>query len=388
MIRRELYPIGTWLSWTIVWPLVLIAAGFALFATTDAETLYLDGGQWWWLGGAGPAAGLLYLYGTTRRRRAMARFTSGELAPLLAARVSPARQAFRAGLLVTAALLIGAGVIGPRWGIYLESQKVHGVDIVVALDVSRSMLARDVEPDRLARAKREIRQQLTERAVFRHANRMALLAFAGSTSLKLPLTTDHAAFRNKLDAITIGSAPRGGTAIAEAIRAATDLCAGSPEEATKIILVFTDGEDHEGDPDAAAAEALEAYGIQTYVIGVGDPALSTGAQIPIIENGVTKPLLYNGQIVFSKLDVQGMTRIALAGNGRYAPIVQFSRLIDAIASVRNTHMTTEDRIRHKPRYQWLVAGALILLLLESMISERRSSIAIAPQRVWQQEATG
>ena len=385
MTRRELYPIWTWLVWTIVLPLVLIAAGFALFATTDAETVYLDGGDWWWLGAAGPAAGLLCLYGATRRRRAMARFTSAELAPLLAARISPARQSLRAGLLVTAALLIGAGVIGPRWGIYLEKQKVHGVDIVVALDVSRSMLARDVEPDRLSRAKREIRQQLTERAVFRNSNRMALLAFAGSTSLKLPLTTDHAAFRNKLDAITIGSAPRGGTAIAEAIRAATDLCASSPEESTKIILVFTDGEDHEGDPEAAAAEALEAYGIQTYVIGVGDPALSSGAQIPVTVNGVTKPLLHNGQIVFSKIDVASMTKTATAGNGRYAPIAQFGRLIDAIASVRNTHMTTEDRIRHKPRYQWFVACALILLLLETMISERRASAASAPQRVWQQE---
>ncbi len=257
MIHSPLYPLMTWAVWVLLLPVALIALAFVLVATTAADTLLFDNPHLWWLACAVPLAGLVVLYGAVRRGRAMERFASARLAPLLAARMSPLRQAMRAALIVVAILMIVVAVIGPRWGIYLEKQRVYGVDMVVALDVSRSMLARDVEPSRLARAKREIRQQLTERAVLGHTNRLALLAFAGSTSLRLPLTTDHVAFRSKLEAIRVGSAPRGGTAIAEAIRASTDLFAKSPKEATKIILLFTDGEDHQGGPAQAARVAFE-----------------------------------------------------------------------------------------------------------------------------------
>ncbi len=413
MTRRSLYPMSIWIAWVILLPLALIALGFALFATTDADTLLFDNARLWWLGGLGPVAGLVVIFGVTRRRRALERFcgtdrSSGTdfpvghtdpapLAPLLAARVSPSRQAIRAAMIVVATLMVATAVIGPRWGIYLEKQKVYGVDIVVALDVSRSMLARDVDPNRLERAKREIRQQLTERAVFQHANRLALLAFAGSTSLRLPLTTDHLAFRSKLETIRVGSAPRGGTAIAEAIRAATDLFARSPEEATKIILLFTDGEDHTGGPVEAAKVAFEVHGIRTFAIGVGDPARTVGVQVPIAVDdknvrptrqsidGRSKPLLHDGQIVFSKLDVAGLLQIADAGEGEFAPLPDLNRLVDALAGMRKTRLTADERIRHKPRYQWFLAIALAMLGLETMINERRSSITDVPQRIWQQE---
>ena len=385
MTRRVLYPLSTWIAWALLLPLVLMTLGFVVVATTDAHTLLLDNPHLWWLGGAGPLAGLLVLYGVARRRGALERFTSAELAPLLAARTSPSRQALRASLVVTGVLLIVAAVIGPRWGMHLEKQKVRGVDIVVALDVSRSMLAEDVQPNRLQRARRDIRQQLTERAVFQHAHRLALVAFAGSTSLKAPLTTDHISFRSKLEAIIVGSAPRGGTAIAQVIRSATDLFAKSPQEATKVILLFSDGEDHEGGPVEAAKIALEEHGIRTFTIGVGDPARTVGVQVPVGEDGTRKPLLYDGQIVFSKLDVAGLQQIADAGGGRFAVIHDLHRLVEAIAGMRKAELATEERIRHKPRYQWFLAVALVLLGLETMISERRSSVADLPQRVWQQE---
>jgi len=385
--RRALYPLSTWITWVLLLPVALIVLGFIVVASTEAHTLLFDNAHLWWLGGVGLVAGLIILYGMTRRRRALERFTSADLAPLLTARISPSRQVLRAALVVTAFLMIAAAVIGPRWGMYLEKQRVRGVDIVVAVDVSRSMLADDVKPNRLERAKWDIRQQLTERAAFQHASRLALFAFAGSTSLKLPLTTDHVSFRSKLEAIRVGSAPRGGTAVAEAIRAATDLFAKSPEEATKIILLFTDGEDHEGGPVEAAKVAFEEHGIRTYPIGVGDPARTVGAQVPVREGDARKPLLYDGQIVFSKLDVSGLQRIADAGGGQFATIHDLHRLVDAIAGMRKAELTMEERIRHKPRYQWFLAVALVLFGLESVISERRSSIEKLPQRVWQQETT-
>lgn len=385
MNRRAVYPLAMWVTWAILLPLGLIVLGFVVVASTDSETLMFDGPHLLFLGGAAPLAGLIVLYGVVRRRRALERFASGELSPLLAARLNPMKRAFRSFLVVTAILLIVAGIIGPRWGKYLEKEKVYGIDIVVALDVSRSMLAQDVAPNRLSYAKRLIRQQLTERPVFQHSHRLALLAFAGSTSLKVPLTTDHVTFRTRLEDVEVGSAPRGGTAIADAISAATDLLVRSPEEATKIILLLTDGEDHEGDPLAAAAKAWEDRGIRTYTIGVGDPARTVGVQVPSGEGAAGRPLLHDGQIVFSKLDVPGLQRIADAGKGRFAPVRDLHHLVDAIVGMRRAELSTEERIRHRPRYQWFVAVALFLLALETMISDRRTWIGDLPQRTWQQE---
>lgn len=385
MSRQVLYPMLIWTIWVVVWPLAIVALGFFLVVTAAEDVLLFDNQDLWWLAAAGPVAGLFFLYGLLRRRRAVERFASAQLAPLLAQGVSPGRQSLRAGLFVTAIALVAAAVVGPRWGVYLEKQKVYGVDIVVALDVSRSMLARDVDPNRLERAKRDIRLQLIDRAVFRHANRLALLTFAGSTSLKLPLTTDHLSFRSKLEAVTIGSAPRGGTAIAAAIRAASDLFVRSPDRSTKIIVVFTDGEDHEGAPVEAARVALAEQGIRTFTVGVGDPTLPVGAQIP---TDAGTPLLHDGQIVFSKLDVVGLREIAEAGNGRFAPLNRFHRLVNVMGSSQKSLLTTEERIRHRPRYQWFLLAALILLGLETMISGRRPGETTRPQRVWQEEPVG
>lgn len=382
---RPIYPVWLWAVWTLLVPLTLLAVGFTVLALTDRDELLLDNQHLWWLGVAGPLAGAVSLYGCFRRRRALEAFTSAQLAPLLTARISPARQAFRAGLLSAAVLLIVGGAIGPRWGMHLEKQRVYGVDIVVALDVSRSMLARDLAPNRLDRAKRVLREQLIDRAAFGQTNRLALLAFAGSTSLKLPLTTDHLAFRSKLDAIQIGSAPRGGTAIGEAIRAATDLFARSPAEATKLILLLTDGEDHEGGPVEAARTAYNEHGIRTYTVGVGDATRPAGAQVPAAPGPNARPLLYDGQIVFSKLNTAALQEIAVAGQGRFTPLSAFHRQVSAMSGLRKTELSMEERIRHIPRYQWFVTAAMCLLLLETLIGDRRPTPAAVPQRIWQQE---
>ncbi len=380
-----------WLVWVLVLPLALGVLGAAVFALTDVGDVPVDNPHLWWLLGAVPLAGLLWLYALTRRRRAMHRFASATLAPLLASRVTPSRPAVRAGLTVLAVGMIVAGIIGPRWGTYLQEYKVRGVDIIVALDVSRSMLADDVEPTRLARAKREIRRQLTERAVFQRAHRLGLVAFAGSTSLKVPLTTDHLSFQSRLAGVGVGSVPRGGTAIAEVIRTVADLFRTSPEKATKIILLFTDGEDHEGGSVEAAKETYENQGILVFTIGVGDPARTFGAQVPAqappgrSEVRGSKPLLHDGQIVFSKVNVAGLREIAEAGGGKYAPAGHLHRLVDAIAGYKKEELSTEERGRHKPRYQWFLAAALLLLGFETIIREGSARAGEVRQRLWQRE---
>ena len=385
MTARELHPIRHWVTAVLIAPVILGAAGVVVVAMSDTATLAFDGAHLWWLGVVAPLAGLIMLYGVARRRRGIRRFASVQLAPLLCARASPARQVTRGTLFVLAVLLLISAIFGPRWGIYLEKQKVRGVDIVVALDISRSMLARDVDPNRLDRAKRELRQQLTERGAFNGANRLALLAFAGGTSLRLPLTTDHVAFRTKLDQLHVGAVPRGGTAIGKAIDAATDLFSTSPPEATKLLLLVTDGEDHEQDAVTSAAEAYKEKGIRIYAIGVGDPASTAGAQVPVGEGPGVQPLLHDGQLVFSKVNVAGLREIANAGGGEYSPVEAFSQLVSRIGRMKGTELTTEERMRRRPQYQWFLALALALLFIEATMSESRSAAIDEPVRLWQQE---
>jgi Ca-activated chloride channel family protein len=385
MTTQRVYPLAPWLLGVVIGPIAILALAVGLAVTTNREDLLFDRLDLWWLAAAVPVAGLVCLYGVLRRRRAISAFASAKLAPLLTHRVSPSRQAVRAGLVVAAIALLTLGIIGPRWGVYVQKQQIYGRDIVVALDVSRSMLAADVEPNRFERAKREIRQQLTERGAFSQENRLALLGFAGSTSLRMPLTTDTVAFRSKLEQLQIGSVPKGGTAIGEAITAARELFTKSPTEAEKFILLFTDGEDHEGGPVGAAKSAFQDQGVRVFTVGVGDPARTIGAQVPNAP-GSDKPLLHDGQIVFSKLNEDSLREIATAGGGDYAPVQQLFRLVNRIGSMKKAELTAEERTRHQPRYQWFVAAALVLLVLEGLISEAGRPSAAQPLRVWQQEA--
>lgn len=264
----------------------------------------------------------------------------------------------------------------------MEKQKVRGIDVVVALDLSRSMLARDVAPNRLEAAKEALRRQLTERAVFRQAHRLGLLVFAGSASLRVPLTTDHLNFRARLAAQQYGQVSGGGTALARAITTAADMFHVSPSEATRVILLVTDGEDHEGEARDAARRVYQEKGIRVFPVAVGDLERVAGAEVPTSLND-PKPLLHQGQIVFSRPDVEGLKSIAEAGGGHFAALRDLPQLINAIAGMYRAELTTEERLRHKPRYQWFLAAALFLLVVESMTSEARRGPVLLPRRTWQ-----
>ncbi len=381
------YPRWTILTWTLILPAALIGLGLVVVVTTQVGDLPFDNGDLWWLVLGVPVASLLTLYSAARKRAALTKFASERLAPLLVTRFSPGRSAMRGGLRLIALIMLVAAILGPRWGMYLQEEEVRGIDVAVVVDVSNSMLARDVAPSRMANAKEQIRQQLTERSVFDGQHRLALMAFAGSTSTRLPLTTDQLAFREKLKSMRVHSVSRGGTDIGRAIDDATDLFTRSAEGATKIILLITDGEDQEGRAVEAAKRCYDEHGISVFTVGVGDSASTTGAQIPSSPDRAGKPLLYDGQLVFSKLDIEGLRKIAQAGHGRYTPLENLNLLVSALAGMRKTALSTEERMRHKPRYQYFLTLALILLAAETCLGERRPSAEERFERVWQQEAT-
>ncbi|HNQ22282.1 MAG TPA: VWA domain-containing protein [Phycisphaerae bacterium] len=389
MKQRSVYPLSVFVAWGLLVPTGLVAAALALFLLTDVGKLPLDQPHLWWVVGIVPLVGALYVYGAWRRRRALLALTSAPLAAALTPGASALRQAVRAGAVGSAILLLAIALTGPRWGIYMEKQRAFGIDVVVAVDVSRSMLARDLAPNRLEHTKDLIRSQLTERSTLQQGSRLGLLAFAGSASMKVPLTLDHGFFRQAVDTLHVGSAPRGGTAIAEAIYEASEFFAASPPEATKLILVFTDGEDHEGEAEKAAKEVFDEHGIKVFTIGVGDPLSPAGAEVPSDAEPGSRSLVYNGQIVFSRLNEDYLRNLAQAGGqGIYARLADLPRVVDALAGMQRHQLTTEERQRSKPRYQWFVAGALLLLTLEMFIHERRRNATGGALRVWSAAGTG
>lgn len=385
-MKQVPFSIAGWIVVAVVVPIAIIVAGLLIVVSTDRAALAFDGASYWWVGALIPVVGALMVLGAVGQRRALMRFAGSELIPLLCAGMRPGRKLLRCGLMVCALVFLAAAILGPRWGMYLDKQKIRGVDIVVALDVSRSMLAKDVAPNRIERAKLELKQQLTERGVFRGANRLGLIAFAGATSLRLPLTTDHAAFRNKLDQLAVGSVPRGGTAVAKALDAASDLFAISPADATKIILLVTDGEDHEGAPVETARALFQEQGIRVYTVAAGDPASAVGAQVPMNEKPGAPPLLFENQIVFSKVSDEALKAIASATEGEYVPLESFSRMVARMAALEGKELGTEERMRHRPQYQWFATICLVLLLVESVVRETSSRADDDSARTWQQMA--
>lgn len=312
----------------------------------------------------------LYVYGFARKRKAMLVFASANLLSSLSPRVSPIRQKIKASYVVLALGFIVAALIGPRWGEEFREFRRKGIDIMVCLDVSRSMLAEDIHPNRLDRAKADIRELLS----ILPGDRIGLIAFAGKSEVKCPLTIDRGFYRLVLDEIDTNSVPVGGSLIGDAIRLASSSFTDNIKN-HKVIIVITDGEDHESFPADAARDAYEEHGIRVFTIGLG--SVATGQRIPIhTPEGQVAFLQYEGKEVWSKLDPETLTKMAVVGGGAYVPAG--TRSID-IEGIYNEHIATLDerefetamKIQQVSRFQWFAAAALLLLLLETSTAEGR-----------------
>ncbi len=267
------------------------------------------------------------------------------------------------------AVLAGA-LVDPRAGSTREEVRRSGIDVFFVIDISRSMLAEDAAPNRLGRAKQLVLDALDHMA----GDRVGLVAFAGTPSMRSPLTLNYGAFRLALNELAPQDAARGGSLLGDAIRLAAESFTDDVKGG-KAIVVLSDGEDMDSFPAEAARKAFEEKGIRTYTIGIGDAG--DGARIPVSRDRQGQVwLTHEGQEVWTKLNPSVLTQTALAGNGAYIPagtsLVDMAEVWDStVAAVGRRDFETQIVTRATPQYGWLVGLALVLLVAEMLVPVAR-----------------
>ncbi|WP_240925032.1 vWA domain-containing protein [Maribellus sediminis] len=315
-----------------------------------------------------PVLIVFYTWSRISRRRALKKFGSSEILEELMPFRSKNRPVLKFIILMLALAFFVAGIARPQFGSKLKTEKREGVELIIALDVSNSMMAEDIQPNRLERAKRAI-SRLVDRL---KDDKIGLIVFAGDAYTQLPITTDYNSAKLFLNAVNTQIVPKQGTAIGAAI----DLAHRSftPDgEANKAIIVITDGENHEDDAISAAKSALED-GIVVHTIGMGLPS---GSPIPVLRNGQTDYLKdRDGKVVVTKLNEQMLEQIAAAGEGIYVRAnnaqVGLNALFDEINNMEKQEMETRTFSEYDDQFQYFFAIGLFLLLLEFVILERKN----------------
>ena len=314
-----------------------------------------------------PMLGAAMFYAQKKRRETAARFADQVMVQRLMPAVQTGRTWLKAGLLMTAAGLLIVACARPRFGEYFEEVSVRGVDLMVLLDVSRSMLAEDVAPNRLQRAKSDIIDLLQKLK----GDRVGLIAFAGAPAELVPLTTDNGFFKMVLGDVDTDSAPRGGSLIGDAIRKAME---AMPQRSDRdqVLVLITDGEDQDSFPEEAAEQAAER-GIRIITVGLGDTG--EGARIPKRnEDGSLSFVQYDGQEIWSQMDEELLRQIALKTSGSYVPArttaYDLGRIYeDHLSKLSQGELQAEQQRKYREQFQWFGGFGFLLLLLESLISQ-------------------
>ena len=311
-----------------------------------------------------PVLAIIYALVARRRRHLLAKFGNLELLQGLMPDFSRGRLRLKFVLYLLALACIIVAAARPQFGSKLREEKSKGVEMMLVVDVSNSMLAEDFEPNRLERTKYAI-GKLFEGL---HQERVGLVAFAGEPKVQLPITSDYRmaqAFAKRLSPSLVGEQ---GTAVGKALQLAT-LSFSSQSEQSRVIVLITDGENHEDDAVEAARVAKE-QGIRIYTIGIGTPE---GAPIKIDGEFVKDE---DGQMVVSKLGEQMLEQIASITDGAYVRATKQSigleEIVKSINEMEKSELSTVRYEEYNEQYQYLLAIALSLLLLESLILSRRN----------------
>ncbi len=315
---------------------------------------------------------LLYWYYNRWKSKAKKRFGDQAILYKLTPRISDSKPLIKFVILMTAFVLLIIGIMDPQVGSKLEKVKREGIDLMLVLDVSNSMLAEDIKPNRLDRSKMAISNLVDQL----EGDRIGIIVFAGNAYKQLPLTTDYGAARLFLSAVDTKIVPTQGTAIGEAIEMAS-VSFGDTKH-NKAIIIITDGENHEDDAIGAATAASE-QGIKVFTIGMGMPE---GTPIPLYDN-YGNPAGYkkdkDGQTIITKLNEDMLRQIAAAGDGAYARANNAStglrKIFGDISQIEKKEIETKQFTAYEDRFQFYLGAALLLLILELLIADRKASWA-------------
>ena len=302
------------------------------------------------------------------RKKALNRYGDLQVIGQLMPELSLAKTILKFILFMAVITFLIVALTDPQTGSKLEKVKRKGIDLMIALDVSNSMLAEDLRPNRLERAKQSISRLIDKL----DGDRLGIIVFAGKAYTQLPITTDYAAAKMFISTINTGMVPTQGTAIGEAI----DIAAKSFGDTrhNKAIIVITDGEDHQGGV-LEQTDAAVKKGISIYTIGMGLPE---GAPIPVYDG--TKQLGYKkdqqGNVIMTKLDETLLQKIASLGNGIYIRASNsetgLNKVFDDLNKIEKSEIETKQYSDFEDRFQYFVALALIVLVLDLFVFERKT----------------
>lgn len=316
-----------------------------------------------------PALIVVYFLAVRARTKALRRFADERVLERLAESASRNKRLLKFCVLLLALAFLIVGLANPQIGTRLQEVKQEGVDIFVALDVSLSMKAEDIKPNRLEKAKLEIRNLIDRLG----GDRLGLVVFAGEAYTQFPLTTDYSAANLFLDVVDVDVVPVPGTAIGAAIKRALESF-DHKETTTKVIVIVTDGENTEGDAFEAAEDAGKK-GVLLYTIGMGSPS---GTPIPVY-NASGQQVDFKrdreGNIVMTKLDELSLEKIATVGNGKYfrgtSAQDELNEIYKTISTLQKKEFGVKQFTDYEDRFQYFLCAGIFLLLAEFFVSEKK-----------------
>ena len=314
-----------------------------------------------------PALLFFYIYIAKARKRAMKKYGAPELISSLMPEVSPKRILMKYLFIFLAITVVIFIIAGPQFGSKLETVKRQGIEVMVCLDVSNSMLAQDISPNRLEKAK----QMLSRLTDDMDNDKIGLIVFAGDAFTQIPITADYISAKMFLPSINPAMVSTQGTAIGSAIN--LSMRSFTPNEnSSKTIVIITDGENHEGDAVKAATAAAEK-GVKVNVIGIGLPK---GSPIPISRNDYMKD--NTGNVVITQLNETMCQEIAQAGNGLYVRADNTNTALRALQSelskMSKSEVESQVYSEYDEQFPALAWLALIILILEFITSERKNRL--------------
>lgn len=334
------------------------------------DQIVLDQSIYFYILFAIPVIVVVFLLLLVWKRTVQKRFVDKELLKKLSPNRSLFKSVLKVLVLCLAIACLSFALVNPKIGTKLETVKREGVDIVFALDVSKSMLAEDIAPNRLEKAKQLITQIINGLA----GDRIGIIGYAGSAFPQVPITSDFSSAKLFLSGMNTDMVSSQGTAITQAIEMAQTFY-DDEEQTNRVLFIISDGEDHEGNVSEIAEEAAEK-GIRIFTIGVGT---LEGGPIPIKENGVLQYYKrdQNNEQVITRLGEETLKEIAKTANGEYIDGSNTKVVVDQVKAILNGMDKKEFEAKQftdfKDQFQWFLAGALFLLVLDVFLLERQTA---------------